>query len=369
MTPIICDGFLEREVFLARKDCIFLVDDEDTNLVLFERALSGEQYELWKFHDGQEVLEVLHKGQLPDLVVLDVMMPHMDGFSLCSIIKNNPATAFIPVVLVTGLEDFKDKVRGLEAGADDFITKPFHPAELRARVKSLLRLKHLHDELAYKNSLLEDRKLHLEKLVEERTEELESLTIGIVSALEMVNALRDTDTGLHIKRVCSYSHAIAIQMGLPPEFALKIKRYASMHDVGKVGIPDAILKKKGKLTDAESQEMRKHTVYGYDLLVLARADKIAQNIALYHHERYDGKGYPKGLRDDDIPLEARVVALADVFDALTTRRCYKEPIPFEDAKKIIAGERGLHFDPKVADSFFGATDDIMAIFERYKDPE
>lgn len=351
------------------KDRIFLVDDEDSNLALFEKALSGDQYELWKFHDGFEAFEALQKGQFPDLVVLDVMMPRMDGFTLCSIIKSNPTTAFIPVVLVTGLEDFRDKVRGLEAGADDFITKPFHPAELRVRVRSLLRLKHLHDELAYKNSLLEDRKLHLEKLVEERTEELESLTIGIVAALEMVNALRDSDTGLHIKRVCAYSHAIALQMGFPSEFASKIRRYASMHDVGKVGIPDAILKKRGRLTKSESEEMRKHTLYGYELLVLARADMVAQNIALYHHERFDGNGYPKGLSGDAIPLEARIVAIADVFDALTTRRCYKEPIPFEDAKEIISNERGQHFDPEVVDAFFASASDITAIFERYKDPE
>ncbi|NOZ02792.1 MAG: HD domain-containing protein [Deltaproteobacteria bacterium] len=273
-----------------------------------------------------------------------------------------------PIILVTGLEDMRDKVRGLEAGADDFLTKPFHPTELRARVRSLMRIKILHDQLELKNRLLKDDKVHLEALVEERTEELEGLTFGIVAALEMANELKDSDTGLHIRRVCAYSHALAIQMGMDALFAGKIRRYASLHDVGKVGIPDAILKKEGMLSDAEFEQMKLHTVFGYELLGIARADDMARNIALCHHERFNGDGYPRGLKGEDIPLEARIVSLADVYDALTTRRCYKDAYSAAEAENTIRVEGGDHFDPDLVKGMFGAIDEFNAIRERYRDP-
>lgn len=348
---------------------VFLVDDEDRNLLLFEKSLAPQQYVLHKFHDGQEVLDAVSAGLRPDLVVLDVMMPRVDGFTLCERLKSNPTTRMVPIILVTGLEELRDKVRGLEAGADDFLTKPFHPTELRARVRSLIRIKTLHDELDYKNRLLQDEKMHLEALVQERTEDLETLTIGIVGALEMANALRDTDTGLHIKRVCAYSHVLAVRIGKDALFAGKIRRYASLHDVGKVGIPDSILKKEGRLSPDEYEQMKLHTVYGYELLGLAQAEEMARNIALCHHERFDGNGYPRGLAGSEIPIEARVVALADVYDALTTRRCYKQAFSAGEAEAIIREERGRHFDPDVVDAMFGAIQDFNAIRERYRDPE
>ncbi len=347
---------------------VFLVDDEERNLLLFEKSLASQNFRLHKYRDGQEVLDALSAGIRPDLVVLDVMMPRVDGFTLCERLKANPETRMVPIVLVTGLEELRDKVRGLEAGADDFLTKPFHPAELRARVRSLIRIKTLHDELDFKNRLLEDEKVHLEALVQERTEELETLTIGIVGALEMANALRDTDTGLHIKRVCAYSHVLALRLGKDAVFAGKIRRYASLHDVGKVGIPDAILKKEGKLSPEEYEQMKLHTVYGYELLGLARAEEMARNIALSHHERHDGGGYPRALAGSEIPVEARVVALADVYDALTTRRCYKEAFSAEEAEAIIQQEKGRHFDPDVVDAMFAAIEEFNAIRERYRDP-
>lgn len=347
---------------------VFLVDDEDRNLLLFEKSLAAQKYTLHKFHDGQEVLDAVAGGLLPDLVVLDVMMPRVDGFTLCERLKGNPATRMIPIILVTGLEDLRDKVRGLESGADDFLTKPFHPAELRARVRSLVRIKTLHDELDYKNRLLLDEKVHLEALVQERTEDLETLTIGIVGALEMANALRDTDTGLHIKRVCAYSHVLALRIGGDALFAGKIRRYASLHDVGKVGIPDSILKKEGQLSPDEYEQMKLHTVYGYELLGRAQAEEMARNIALAHHEHFDGGGYPRGLAGSEIPTEARVVALADVYDALTTRRCYKEAFSAEEAEATIRRERGRHFDPDIVDAMFEAIDEFNAIRERYRDP-
>lgn len=347
---------------------VFLVDDEERNLLLFQKALSTQNYELRLFHDGQEVIDALEEGAMPDMVVLDVMMPRVDGFTLCSLMKADPKTQMVPIILVTGLEDMRDKVRGLEAGADDFLTKPFHPTELRARVRSLMRIKILHDQLEDKNQLLQDDKLHLETLVHERTEELEDLTFGIVAALEMANKLKDSDTGLHIRRVCLYSHALATQVGNDALFAGKMRRYASLHDVGKVGIPDSILKKEGMLSDAEFEQMKLHTVFGYELLGIARADEMARNIAWCHHERFGGDGYPRGLKGEEIPVEARIVALADVYDALTTRRCYKDAFSAAEAEKTIRNESGDHFDPELVAGMFGAIDEFHSIRERYRDP-
>lgn len=348
---------------------VFLVDDEERNLVLFRKALESQGYHLQCFRDGREVVEALLAGSLPDLVVADVMMPRMDGFSLCALLKSDARTRTVPVVLVTGLEDIRDKIRGLESGADDFLTKPFHPMELKARVRSLMRIKTLTDELERKNRLLSDEKLLLEDEVRVRTEELEELTIGIVAALEKANALKDSDTGLHIKRVCSYSHVLALQLGLDRDLAARIRRFASLHDVGKVGIPDRILKKRGRLTPDEYELMKQHTVYGGELLGLAHADEVAVRIALCHHERYDGTGYPRGLAGEAIPLEARVVALADVYDALTTPRCYKEAFPPAEAEEIIRRESGARFDPRVVEALFAAIGDFNAIRERYRDPD
>lgn len=351
-----------------RSRLVFLVDDEERNLFLFKKALSSQGYDLMTFTDGSEVVARLMSGVVPDLVVTDVMMPRMDGYSLTTILKADPRTRSVPVIMVTGLEDIREKVRGLESGADDFVTKPFHPMELKARVRSLMRIKALHDELEHKNVLLEDEKALLEDQVRERTTELEGLTIGIVAAFEKANAMKDSDTGMHIQRVCSYSHVLALQMGMDRAFSGKIRRYASLHDVGKVGIPDQILKKQGSLTSDEWSEMKRHTVYGYDLLGLACADEMARNIALSHHERWNGSGYPDGLKGDKIPIEARIVALADVYDALTTKRCYKDAFPSEEAERTIREETDAHFDPSVVDAMFGAIGSFNAIREKYADP-
>jgi putative two-component system response regulator len=348
---------------------VFLVDDEEKNLLLFERALSGQDYDLHRFADGAEVLSRLEDGRVPDLVVTDVMMPRMDGFSLCAELKADPRTRTVPVVLVTGLEDVRDKIRGLEAGADDFVTKPFHPMELKARVRSLMRIKTLTDELAAKNLSLADTNVALEERVAERTSELENLTVGIVAALEKANALKDGDTGLHIQRVCHYAHVLATRLGLPPEFASRIRRFASLHDVGKVGIPDVILKKQGKLTPEEYGVMKQHTRYGWELLGLARASDMARNIALSHHERFDGTGYPHGLVGQAIPLEARIVALADVYDALTSRRCYKDAYSSKTAEGVIRSESGRHFDPDVVDAFFAGIQQILEVRGRFAETD
>jgi putative two-component system response regulator len=352
----------------TRAPIIFVADDEETNLFIMKATLRTEKYVVHTFSDGLSLLDELDKGHVrPDLLLLDVMMPRMDGFEVCRKIREMPQYARLPIIMVTGLDDVQHKVAGLEKGADDYVPKPFHPMEVRARVRSLLRLKFLGDRLERANLLLSDEKLHLEEIVRERTTDLENTTMGVVAALEKANQMNDTDTGMHILRVCSYSELLAKSLKLPGEYITKIRRYASLHDVGKVGLPDEVLKKPGPLTQAEFEEMKKHTVFGYELLGLARSDPVALNIALCHHEKFNGKGYPYGLAGTDIPLEARIVALADVFDALTTKRCYKNAYPLDMAKEIITSERERHFDPRLVDIHLDNWAEAAAILERYKD--
>ena len=369
---------------------IYIADDEAPNLMLVERTLASLRFQTRSFSNGAELIAAIEEEGAPDLVITDVRMPVMNGFEVCQKIKQNPKTQHIPIVLVTGLNEMKDKVRGLEEGADDFLQKPFHPVELRARVLSLLRLKRMHDMLEDENARLEEqvrlRTLQLQEAnerlqlrlneihvaheqLEEMKVNLESVNMGLVTALEKANELNDTDTGNHIRRVCAYSEVLARGYGLPEDFCSRIRLYASLHDVGKVGIADSVLKKPGKFTPEEFEEMKRHTVLGYDLLKAAKADEIACNVALCHHEKYDGSGYPNGLEGEAIPIEARVVALADVWDALTNRRCYKDAFPETRAMEIIKRDSGSHFDPQLVNCLFNSLDEFRDIRATYPDSE
>lgn len=352
----------------GRHPVVYVVDDEDTYLFIMKATLKSDKYKVHTFSRGQELLDFLESGEAPpDLLLLDVMMPGMNGFDVCAKVRKTPEYGRLPIVMVTGLDDIQQKVQGLDQGADDYITKPFHPMEVRARVRNLLRLKFAGDELQHKNLLLSDEKFHLEEIVRERTRELENTTLGVVSALEKANALNDSDTGNHILRVCAYSELLASGLKLPGEAVNRIRRYASLHDVGKVGLADEVLKKPGPLTKSEFESMKVHTIMGYELLELARSDRLAKNIALCHHERFNGRGYPNGLSGKAIPLEARIVALADVFDALTTKRIYKSAFPLERALKMIDEERGEHFDPQLVDIHLASLPAIQEILDRYED--
>ena len=338
---------------------VAVVDDEENNLLLFRVSLTEGPFDAQTYNNGQIFLDAVAGGAVPDIVLLDVMMSYMDGFEVCRRLRANPVTEYLPIILVTGLDDTEFTIKGLEAGSDDYLSKPFHPMELMARMRALLRVSLLTEQLKKSNTLLCDDKLHLEQLVQERTSELEGLTIGLVTALEKANEMNDSDTGLHLVRVSSYSRILAEALGLSKDTIFKISRYASLHDVGKVGIPDDLLKKPGTLTAKEFEEMKKHTIYGYELLKVAKMDHMAQNIAWCHHEKWDGHGYPRGLREDEIPVEARVVAMADVFDALTTRRCYKTEYNLETSREIILSESGRHFEPRLVE----AQQDCWGLFE------
>jgi len=348
---------------------VFLVDDEEKNFFLVQATLKPIDVNARYFPCGQSVVDAVLGGDIPDLIIMDVVMPDLDGISATRILKTNPKTKHIPIILLTGLGRMSDKVNGLEAGADDFICKPFHPLELRARVNSMLRIKALHDELEEKNHLLRDEKVHLAALVDERTQELENMTLGIVAAFERANAFNDVDTGSHLHRVIEYSALLARAMGFPDDYVSNIRRFAGLHDVGKVGIPDSILKKEDSLSPEEFEEMKNHTIYGYELLRLVNAGEMAQNIALSHHERWDGTGYPNGLKDEEIPMEARIVALADVYDALTTQRVYKAPITLDASAELIRLESGRRFDPWIVDVFMMIRDSFEAVWRRLYDTQ
>ena len=346
---------------------VAVVDDEENNLLLFRVSLSEGPFDVETYNNGQTFLDAVSAGAVPDIVLLDVMMPYMDGFEVCRRLRAQPLTEYLPVILVTGLDDTEFTIKGLEAGSDDYLSTPFHPLELMARMRALLRVSFLTEQLKKSNELLSDDKLHLEQLVQERTMELEGLTIGLVTALEKANEMNDSDTGLHLVRVQSYSRILADAMGLSKDMILKISRYSSLHDVGKVGIADELLKKPGTLTAAEFEEMKRHTIYGYELLKVAKMDHVAQNIAWCHHEKWNGAGYPRGLREDGIPIEARVVALADVFDALTTKRCYKTEYNLETSRDIIVSEAGRHFEPRMVEAQQDCWGQFVEVFNTYGD--
>jgi len=353
----------------SRNYRVAVVDDEENNLLLFRVSLSEGPCDVETYPSGQVFLDAVAAGAVPDIVLLDVMMPYMDGFEVCRRLRSQPATEYLPIILVTGLDDTEFTIKGLEAGADDYLSKPFHPMELMARMRALLRVSLLTEQLRKSNELLSDDKLHLEQLVQERTSELEGLNLSLVTALEKANEMKDSDTGLHLVRVSSYSRILAETMGLSTDMVFKISRYASLHDVGKVAIPDDLLKKPGTLTAEEFEEMKKHTTFGRDLLKVARMDPVAQNIAWCHHEKFSGAGYPRGLGEDEIPVEARVVAMADVFDALTTKRCYKTEYSLETSREILLAESGRHFEPRLVEAQQECWDRFVEVFNTYGDDQ
>jgi len=306
-------------------------------------ALEPFGYHLTIVRDGKRADLVLERTT-PDLIISEVDIPGTNGFELCRRLKREPATRVIPFLLVTSFYNLEHKVKGFHVGVDDFLYYPFHEMELRARVSSLLRIKHFYTRL-------QREKEHLDELVERRTVELHQLNLSLITALEGANLLKDSDTGNHVRRVSEYAAALAEAYGLDSFSVSLIRRYASLHDVGKIGLPDHILKKTGRLTDEEFEAMKRHTTFGYELLKRAGVSEVAQNIALCHHERWDGQGYPRGLVGTDIPTEARVVALADVYDALTTVRSYKDAMPAQEARDRILFLAGRHFDPHLCESF------------------
>jgi putative two-component system response regulator len=353
---------------VKKKAVILVVDDQIQNRELLEANLVPEGYDVILATNGEEALALISIHKI-DLILLDVMMPGMNGFEVTRRIRRDTVHQLLPIILLSALCKTDDRIKGIEAGCEDFITKPFDRLELLARVRSLLKVK------AY-NDLMLNYRIDLEFEVNKRTGELKQAMEQIkVSSLEtiyrlsMASEYRDETTGSHIKRVSRYAAAVARRMGLDENTVESILHAAAMHDLGKIGIPDQILIKPSRLDPGEWEIMKQHTVIGSRILKGSEADfiNIGESIALCHHEKWDGTGYPNGLKGSGIPLSARITAIADVFDALNSKRPYKETYSLDRSFCIIQEGRGTHFDPAVVDAFFSIQDEILAIRLQYSE--
>jgi putative two-component system response regulator len=324
-----------------RRPRLLLVDDEPTNLQVLRGILQAD-YRLLYARDGATALK-LAREEKPDLLLLDVMMPGMSGHEVCRTLKSDAAAQSIPVVFVTALADAGDEALGFDAGAVDYIIKPVSPPVVRARVRTHLSLV--------------------------RMDELKASRLEIVQRLGRAAEYKDNETGQHVLRMSHYAQALALALGFEPRDAEDLLHAAPMHDVGKIGIPDHILRKPGQLTAEEWSVMRSHATIGAD--IIGQHDSgvlhIAAKIALSHHEKWDGSGYPGGLAGEAIPLEARIVAIADVFDALTSVRPYKAAWSVEDAVALLEREAGKQFDPALVPAFVGILPQVLAIRARFAD--
>lgn len=322
---------------------LLLVDDEPTNLHVLRHILQ-QDYRLLYARDGEKALQLARQEQ-PKLILLDVMMPGLSGYDVCRQLKAQPETQAIPVIFVTAMSDTHNEAEGFQAGAVDYMTKPVSPPIVRARVQT-------HLSLVNANELRQSR-------------------LEIIQRLSRAAEYKDNETGLHVIRMSHYAHQLALAYGYTEASAELLMHAAPMHDVGKIGIPDAILQKPGKLTPEEWCIMRTHTSIGAEIIGEHHSPllKLARSIALHHHEKWDGSGYPHSLAGEDIPVEARIIALADVFDALTCVRPYKTAWPIEKAMALISDERGKHFDPVLAELFLQLEPKLLEIKAQWAEPD
>jgi len=366
-----------------RAPIVLVVDDLKENVLLIQAMIHPLGYEVRKAQSGEEALECLAKEK-PDLVVLDVVMPGLNGIEVCRRMKNDPETRHIPVVMVTGTSEEEANVQALEAGADDFLVKPLNAALLQARVRNALNSKHLYDQVVNYKNKVEQYNLTLEQRIRERTAQIERTQQVTAFSLARLSESRDTETGVHLERMRRYVRLLASEMShwsthrdlIDETFIHQLYFSSPLHDIGKVGIPDLILLKPGKLTPEEYEIMKWHSIIGGDTLKEADVEAgtnsflaMGRDIAYYHHEKWDGSGYPYGLAGQDIPLAARIVALGDVYDALTSKRPYKDAFPHEKARAIILESDGAHFDPDVVQAFIACESQFLSIQQEYTDAD
>lgn len=361
----------------TERPVVLVVDDTPENITLMV-GLLRDIYRVKVATNGERALRIAHDDIPPDLILLDIMMPNMDGYEVCRRLKTDPKTRDIPVIFLTAKAAVEDERAGLELGAVDYITKPISPPIVLARIRTHLALKAAADYLRNQNILLEEE-------VARRTREIEAIQDVTVIALASLAETRDVDTGNHILRTQHYVRALAEELSTHPKFRefltpAKINllfKTAPLHDIGKVGIPDRILLKPGRLTPEEFEIMKTHAALGRDAIQHAEQRlgldveflEMAKEIALSHHERWDGTGYPQRLAGEQIPVTARIMAVADVYDALISRRVYKEPISHDIAVREIEKCRGSHFDPDVVDAFLRLKNEFEKIANRFLDKE
>lgn len=317
---------------------VLVVDDEYSGRQTLESILEGEGYNIEMAENGMQALEMARRI-LPDVMLLDVMMPGMTGFEVCKHVRNDPLLAEIPIIVLTALDDRDSLLTALKAGADDFISKPFDRFELRARLLGITRLNR-YSKLTQERAKLQEANAQLLSAYEATIE-------GWTHALD----LRDRETEGHSRRVAEMTVKLAQAYNMNKDEILHVRRGALLHDMGKIGIPDSILHKPGSLTDEEWIIMRKHPQFAHDMLNSVEYLKSSLDIPYCHHEKWDGTGYPRGLKGEDIPLAARLFAIVDVWDALTSKRPYRDAWKKEDALEYIRDQSGKHFDPQIVDLF------------------
>jgi putative two-component system response regulator len=351
---------------MKAKPVVLVVDDQPQNIELLEAYLVPQGYEIVTATTGEEALAKL-SDQPIDLILLDVMLPGLNGFEVTRRIKRDQSHRLLPIILVTALREKEDRIEGIEAGCDDFISKPFDKPELLTRVRSLLKVKAYNDLMSHYRKELESEVAARTEELRRAVERLKAASLDTIYRLSLASEYKDRNTGAHIRRMSLYCAAVARRLGLDERAVETILFASPMHDLGKIGIPDRILMKPADLDPTEWKIMKEHTVIGADILKGSAAEfiKLGETIARSHHEKWDGSGYPDRLKGREIPMAARIAAIADVFDALISRRPYKEAFSEEKSLAIIQEKRGSHFDPDVVDAFFAVRDEILAIKRQY----
>lgn len=336
----------------TKRETLLIVDDTPVNIDVLRGILKNE-FKIKVASNGEKAIGIAQSDTPPDLILLDIMMPGIDGYEVCRILKANYATSKIPIIFVTAKGEIADESRGFDLGAIDYITKPASPPLVLRRVKTHL-------------SLYNEKRL-LDEMVKERTQELDNTRLQIIHRLGRAAEYRDNETGMHVIRMSHYSQLLGLVNGMSEDEAKILLNAAPMHDIGKIGIPDNILLKPGKLSIEEWSVMQQHPKIGADILGKQNTVllSMARKIAFTHHEKWDGSGYPRGLRGKDIPLHGRVVAIADVFDALTTKRPYKKAWSVEDALEVIKKGAGTHFDTNLVEKFLSVMPEILKMKGKY----
>jgi putative two-component system response regulator len=341
---------------------ILLVDDQIINIKLLEKMLRQAGYSsIFSTTDARDVQTLYFDNEI-DLILLDIRMPHMDGFEVMGQLQAAIEDDYLPVLVVTAELTSQTREKALGTGAKDFITKPFDQSEVLQRIHNMLEVRLLHKQIRLQNETLEQQ-------VRKRTEQLEQSQLEIIKRLGRAAEYKDNETGNHILRMSHFAQTLAIAAGLSDEQANNILLAAPMHDIGKIGIPDNILLKPGKLDPEEWEIMKTHVTIGADLLDGTDVPLLimARNIALTHHEKWDGTGYPQGLSGENIPIEGRICAICDVFDALTSQRPYKKAWPVEEAVAFLRGQKGKHFDPRLVDLFDQILQQILVYRAAHQD--
>jgi len=347
---------VDQEQKLARQR-VLVVDDMPDNIEVL-RGVLHKEYLLLAAINGAKALQIARSVQKPDIILLDVMMPEMDGYEVCRRLKADSRTAHIPVIFITGMGEVESETLALSLGAVDYITKPIIPAVVKARVKTHLALY--------------DQNRELERLVQARTEELQRTRLRIIQDLGRAAEYKDNETGMHVIRMSNYARLLAKAAGMDERAVELVFNATPMHDVGKIGIPDSIMLKPGKLTDEEWVIMKTHPAIGAGIIGDPNDSdllKMAVTVAMTHHEKWNGQGYPKGLSGEDIPIEGRITAVADVFDALTSVRPYKKAWSVDDAIDLMKREAGEHFDPELIPLFINILPEILKVKSTYADEE